>query len=75
VRFLKCYLLRGLPWDPHHDPRRHPRGFECADCGKQGGDYEDFDLPGFVKPLRKVFSRVHGVTRTSAWEPGRRGQW
>jgi hypothetical protein len=59
-----------------HQPRRTAiGGFRCASCGLAGGDYEDFALTGgHINPLRKLFDRDrHEITRTAAWEPGRRG--
>lgn len=62
-----------------HEPERHKHGhagFSCKDCGKTGTTYDElgFDHVDYVNPLRRLFSRRDGsVTRTTAWEPTRRG--
>lgn len=70
---LRCYVLRGWPWDGAHTPKKQTLGFRCEDCGKSGGGYDDFGFDGYVSPLRTTFERAskgrgESITRTSQWE-------
>ena len=46
--------------------------FVCRKCGETGESYADFDLPGEVSPLRRLFSRKNRgeTTITTEWEEG-----
>jgi hypothetical protein len=59
-----------------HNPVRHPLGgFRCADCGEAGADLEQMGFDGgYVRPMRRVFSRERSeFTRTMSWDPSPRG--
>jgi hypothetical protein len=53
-----------------HKPVRQPiGGMRCEHCGLAGDGFDDFDFAGYVRPVRKTFSRERsgGVTQSSEW--------
>jgi hypothetical protein len=62
---IRCLLLG------HHDARRYSLGgFRCRRCGYAGCDMADMGFPdsSYVHPLRRTFSREHGIiTKSYGW--------
>lgn len=73
LRFIVCVLLKRR----HDAVKQLIGGYRCRDCGTAGADLAAMgclDRTAYVSPVRKVFNReYHEVTRTSAWEPTKRG--
>ncbi len=54
----------------NHNAVRHPLGgFKCSDCGTVGVDLDEMDAhgAGYVKPVRKLFSREKSSFTRVEW--------
>jgi hypothetical protein len=67
----RCFVTR------RHDVERYPLGgLRCKTCGAAFADLDDAGLidGAYVPCNRRLFSREHmAVTRTSGFDPGKRG--
>lgn len=61
---LGAAILCAIAWRRHKPERQPLGGMRCKTCGKPGASYEDFDLPGYVPPMRTEYSRADGGTVT-----------